>query len=580
MNNHKAQRIGSLIRLLPEYEERYIILHKHTFTGVLDSIRRAHIRNYSIFLKEGLLFSHLEYAGEDYAGDMAAIADPITREWWKLTDPMQVPLESRKPGEWWARMELLREESRKELPPPDTHRFAYCGNTDNAPINGREIIPAMRDCGFQNPALFRLDRACYLYMEHDEDPVDPVARAEKQLLSKGLLPMREVFHTDGEIRRRKVFVTGCFDMLHSGHVAFLREAAGYGDLFVCIGNDENVAGLKGRYPSNSQEERQYMISALGCVKECRINSSRGIMDFLKEIEEIKPDIFIVNEDGNTPAKAALCREKGIEYHILKRVPHGSLPPRSTTALRTECTIPYRIDLAGGWLDQPFVSRHHSGSVITISIEPTFEFNDRSGMASSTRRKALELWKTGIPRGDRQQLARILFSYENPPGTKEVAGAQDALGIVLPGLNKHEYRGDYWPCVLESVHDPEILDWLENHLHLITLGPRDSGFVVLDRTHITVEGARRLAAAAEACWQAILARDLAEFGRQFRNSFEAQIAMFPNMVDEEILTVIDQYREMVPGWKLSGAGGGGYLILVSGSPIPGAMKIRIRRKEEF
>jgi cytidyltransferase-like protein len=383
-----------------------------------------------------------------------------------------------------------------------------------------------------------------------------------------------------ETGKKKVFVTGCFDMLHSGHVAFLREAASYGELYVCIGNDENVRNLKGHYPVNSQEERQYMITALACVKECRVNSGMGIMDFLSETDDIRPDLYVVNEDGNTPAKADFCRAHGIEYVVLRRIPHGDLPARSTTALRKECRIPFRIDLAGGWLDQPFVAEHYPGPVITISIEPTLEFNERSGMASSTRRKAVELWKTDIPHGDREQLAKILFSYENPPGTKEVAGAQDALGIVMPGLNKHHYNGQYWPETIESVHDAAILDWLESSLFLITLGPRVSEFNVLDRTNITVAGARALAEAAQACWQAILSRNVVEFGKQFRLSFQAQIAMFPGMVDEDILKVIRQYESCARGWKLSGAGGGGYLILVSDAPIPGAIKIKIRRREDY
>ena len=95
----------------------------------------------------------------------------------------------------------------------------------------------------------------------------------------------------------------------------------------------------------------------------------------------------MNEDGNAPAKSELCDKLGIEYKVLKRIPFADLPARSTTVLRTECDIPFRIDLAGGWLDQPFVSKFASGPVITISIEPTIEFNERSGMASSTRLKA-------------------------------------------------------------------------------------------------------------------------------------------------------------------------------------------------
>jgi len=103
------------------------------------------------------------------------------------------------------------------------------------------------------------------------------------------------------------------------------------------------------------------------------------LDFLEEIELLKPDIFFVNADGHTLAKENLCKSLGIEYIVSKRIPHGNLPPRSTTSLRKQCNIPYRIDLAGGWLDQPFVNKHSSGSVLTICVEPDYEFNDRSGM---------------------------------------------------------------------------------------------------------------------------------------------------------------------------------------------------------
>ena len=103
------KRIGSVIGLKKEFEERYIILHKHTFPGVLERLRKSNIRNYSIFLKDGILFSHFEYNGTDFDADMAAMADEVTTEWWKLTDPMQKPLKSRKKGEWWASAELLFE---------------------------------------------------------------------------------------------------------------------------------------------------------------------------------------------------------------------------------------------------------------------------------------------------------------------------------------------------------------------------------------------------------------------------------------------------------------------------------------
>jgi len=375
---------------------------------------------------------------------------------------------------------------------------------------------------------------------------------------------------------QKVFVSGCFDMLHSGHVAFLAEAAQQGDLYVCLGSDENVRFLKGQYPVCTQEVRKYMIEALACVKQCRISDGWGMMDFQQELEEIHPDVFVVNEDGNTPAKAELCARLGITYVVLRRIPHGNLPARSTTALRTECNIPFRIDLAGGWLDQPFVSTLHPGAVLTIPLEPTVEFNDRSGMASSTRKKAIELWKTSIPHGDREHLARVLFSYENPPGTQVISGSQDALGIVLPGLNRLMYRGGYWPEKIDPVHDEEVLSWLQGHLSLVTLGPREKHFDVLEETNITREGAAALAQSADDCWRAILAKDLEAFGDAFRRSFEAQTRMFPHMLDGGIHAAIEAHRHHAHGWKVSGAGGGGYLILVTEHEIPGAMKIVIRR----
>ncbi len=254
-----------------------------------------------------------------------------------------------------------------------------------------------------------------------------------------------------------------------------------------------------------------------------------------------------------------------------------MPARSTTSLREECSIPYRIDLAGGWLDQPFVGKYLSGPVLTISIEPTIEFNERSGMASSTRRKAIELWQTDIPSGNKEKLARMLFSYENPPGTKVIAGSQDAIGIIMPGLNKLIYNGNYWPKKIVSVHDENILSWLEQHLYLITLGPRERDFDVLAEANINIENVGALKETAECCWDSIIKCDIEKFGFYFKKSFEAQVQMFPNMISNEILQVIENYKNLTHGWKLSGAGGGGYIIFVADKEIPGSIKIKIRRK---
>lgn len=379
------------------------------------------------------------------------------------------------------------------------------------------------------------------------------------------------------MRQKKVFVSGCFDMLHSGHVRFLEEAATYGEVHIGLGADRTIVELKGRVPVNTQAERKYMLEALRHVKSCQINSGSGILDFLAELDRIAPDILVVNEDGNTPAKAELCRQRGIEYIVLQRTPHANLPARSTTSLRKECRIPYRLDLAGGWLDQSFVSQHGAGPVLTISLEPIIEFNDRSGMASSSRRRAIELWQTDLPDGDLEKQAKILFAFENPPGTKIFAGSQDAIGIVYPGLNRLDYAGEYWPEKITSLHEDKILRWLEQHLHLVPLGPREGDYDVFKNRDITAPKVAALAAAADACWHAILKMDAIDFGRRMRESFEAQVALFPEMSSPAIQNMIEQYSPHALGWKLSGAGGGGYLVLVAEQPLDGTLTLAIRRK---
>jgi cytidyltransferase-like protein len=380
-------------------------------------------------------------------------------------------------------------------------------------------------------------------------------------------------------RNKKVFVSGCFDLLHSGHIAFLEEAASYGDLFVALGSDQTVYELKGRAPVNNQDERLFMLSSLSCVKKAFVSSGSGMLDFQKEFLEIKPDILIVNEDGNLSAKRKLCDEHGVEYRVLRRIPRPGLEARSTTALRTVNTIPFRIDLAGGWLDQPFVSKYYPGPVITISLEPTIDFNDRSGMASSTRRNAIGLWGPRLPGGDLEKIAKILFCYDNPPGTRVISGSQDAIGIVFPGLNISHYKGEYWPIKIESIHDELTLQFIERSLYLIPLGPREPGFDVLENTNIDTQGAKALSDATMSCWHAILCHDLPGFGHSLRAGFEAQVAMFPNMCTPMVDELIQHFQPKALGWKLSGAGGGGYLILVSEQPVDGAIQILIRRKSD-
>ena len=375
---------------------------------------------------------------------------------------------------------------------------------------------------------------------------------------------------------KKVFVSGCYDMLHSGHVAFFEEAAQYGDLYVGIGSDQTIFELKARKTINTDMERLYMVKALRVVKDAWINGGSGILDFQDDIKRLQPDIFFVNSDGHSPVKEQFCKALGIEYVVSTRIPHIGLPVRSSTTLRNECLIPYRIDLAGGWLDQPFVNKFFAGAVITISIEPDFEFNDRSGMATSSRKKAIELWHTAIPEGDREMLGRTLFCFENPPGSKYISGSQDALGVVMPGLNRFHYDQGYWPVKIDKVTKNDLLEWIEQRIWLVPLYPRQSQYDVLSQTDINEEGARMLSLAAEDCWNAILNKNAQAWGKASVASFEAQLKMFPLMAPQDVKEALAPYKSEVLGWKLSGAGGGGYFVLISELPVKNAIQIRIRR----
>ena len=306
----------------------------------------------------------------------------------------------------------------------------------------------------------------------------------------------------------------------------------------------------------------------------------GMMDFVDTVDRVKPDIFVVNSDGGSETKREFCRSRGIEYIELERTPDAGLQARSTTSLRgtVHSHLPYRIDIAGTWIDQPYVSCHGAGWAITTSIEPTEEFMERSGMSTSTRNAARKIWPYELPAYNEEMLARLLFCFENDPERDDgiVSGAQDALGICMSGLCRHYYDGRYWPSRIETCHDEEVLSWLESHLCLVPMFPRRPGTSVVEGKDITDEKVKALTDAAARCWDAILARDLDGFAAAYRDSFAAQIAMFPGMMAEGVQDYIDAWRGRSLAWKMTGAGGGGYLALVVDSLPDGAIPVKIRR----
>ncbi len=408
-------------------------------------------------------------------------------------------------------------------------------------------------------------------------------------------------HTAKPILRRapilntspKVFVSGFFDMLNSGHVSFLKEAAKYGDLYVGIGSDRNFELLKGRKPVASEQERLYMVKAVRHVKDAFINTGTGILDFIEVLGEVNPNILIVNSNGDSDTKRRFCKIHGIGYMVLgselqkTACRTGGLSSGDThpgcqtepTATILRSHLPYRIDIAGTWIDQPYVSEHGAGWAITASIEPTHEFMERGGMSTSTRNAAKKIWPIELPAYNEEMLARLLFCFENDPENEgHVSGAQDAIGICISGLSRHYYDGHYWPERIETIHDEEILSWLEDHVCVVPMFPRRPGCSVVDGKDIKSGKVKALTDAAARCWDAIMAKDLTAFAEAFRDSFNAQVAMFPAMMQPGVQEHIDRWKDQALAWKMLGAGGGGHLLLVVDTIPEGVIPVKIRRRD--
>lgn len=412
---------------------------------------------------------------------------------------------------------------------------------------------------------------------------------------------------------KKVFVSGCYDLLHSGHVEFFRQAAQYGDLYVGIGSDDTILHYKGHRTLYDENERLFMVKAIRYVKDAFINKGSGIMDFIPTVDMLKPDILVVNEDGDKEEKRRFCKERGIEYIVLQRIPHtfdastgsATLPAHSSTSLKDQlCQIPTRLDLAGTWIDQPYVSQYAPGWAITISLEPTFEIRERCGLSTSTRNMIKKIWPVKLPNMDPEFLAKLMFCFENDPERSDgiISGAQDSIGICIPGLCRHYYDKRYWPLKIETCEDEDILQWLENHLVMIPMEPRKPGCSVVEGKDITETKVKALAKAADDCWNAILNKDLKAFAKAYKDSFNAQVAMFPGMIHPSSECKVDSLKSVekvqssrvqeyidkwskVPGvlaWKMPGAGGGGYLAIVVKDAKtftelhPEAIKLKIRR----
>lgn len=248
-------------------------------------------------------------------------------------------------------------------------------------------------------------------------------------------------------------------------------------------------------------------------------------------------------------------------------------------------IPYRLALAGGWIDQPFVSQFNPsppGSMVVVGLEPTMRFMDRCGMGTSTRRVAAELWGNRLPDRSPTELIHELYQTENQ-GKSEPSGSQDMIGIIYPGINRLDYdsavEGGTFPAHIESCRDPDVARWLEQVLYLVPVLQRPAGYNPLETKNLDPDWIRRLGQSGKDCFAAIVTKDLAGLGVAMNECMDCWEAILPGTVRHptislDLVALLRVYQARYPGAMYSGCGGG-YLYVISEEPVPGGFQITVR-----
>jgi hypothetical protein len=248
-------------------------------------------------------------------------------------------------------------------------------------------------------------------------------------------------------------------------------------------------------------------------------------------------------------------------------------------------VPYRMAFAGGWIDQPFVSRLDPappGSMVVVGLEPTFWCMERAGIATGTRDIALRLWDRKLPDRDPLELVKELYRVENE-GKAEPSGSQDMIGLIYPGVNRLDFdishEGGIFPVHIESHNDPRTAGWLEDVIYMVPVAPRPEGYNPLGIKNLDPQWIRRLGRTGQECYDAILARDATALGASMNDCMECWETILPHTVRHPTVTVdlvgiLKHYQSRYAGAMYSGCGGG-YLYVVAEEPVPGGFQVQVR-----
>ena len=249
------------------------------------------------------------------------------------------------------------------------------------------------------------------------------------------------------------------------------------------------------------------------------------------------------------------------------------------------SIPNRLALAGGWIDQPFVSRLNPqppGAMVVVALEPNFRAMNRSGFASGTRAMAMKLWRDRLPARPQEELVRELYETENKDKT-EMSGSQDMIGLIYPGINRLDYdfsaNGGVFPSHIESLNHARVARWLERVLHVLPVEPRPEGYNPLGEKHLAPKWIARLGQTGKDCFNAIRQMDIEALGASMNDCMVCWEKLLPHIVRHpaiklDLKAILRAYQQRYPGAMYSGCGGG-YLFVVSREPVPGAFQVAIR-----
>lgn len=398
-----------------------------------------------------------------------------------------------------------------------------------------------------------------------------------------------------ELRRKNqdkkiVFATGCYDILQSGHAVFFNQCKSYGDiLIVGVGKDETLRQLKGPgRPVNPENNRVYLVAAMEDVNYAVLNDDEigdGKIDFKNVLTQLRPDIFIVNDDDSSiEPKQALCDKLGVKIEFVTREVPEELMPTSTSNIINKINYslkaPLRIDFSGGWADVPYIMDGKKGYVSNVAIRPLVEYKGGkfnfsgyprgSGLSTSTAAKLLEMLNSKTYNAEPKSLANIaedLFNLENQ-GLQWFIGRQDQYGIVYGGFHCFEFGNDYAKPLDFDISQETLEKFRSNLLLLHTSESRNAQAAVEEvyKNYKTANGQKAISELVTLGYEFARTLEKEEFdncAKIIEHNWNAQKLLAPSSTTPKLDKMYAYAKDNgALGGKLCGAGGGGAFLFYS------------------